>query len=339
MNVFKLEAQLDKNYVLSKSSYQFVFREKKTELYPQLGHEAFILFGDIDYFSSFGQINEFTEHLQSRSDLISNIDSWSQNFHNFVQLYHNVDIQRRTNVSETTLRMYFTQFLYSQEGGRFQKSFKFKTPLKCGEPVPPLLAGIIKFDYQPYNDSRVITAKHDVQRLIEDSHLPADRYNNFSVTSWSKRYANQEFDDILLGEIARNIGLALACVMFCTGILIADVQMCFWILVTVLLTIVNVGGVMKVSGLRCDFMLCICLLIAVGLCVDYAAHIGHHFLMMTDGSKNDRVLKTIMHIGEAIIYGAGSTIVAMCLLPFSNVVSLVTFFKVEKVVYDLNYSY
>jgi predicted RND superfamily exporter protein len=44
---------------------------------------------------------------------------------------------------------------------------------------------------------------------------------------------------------------------------------------------VDVGGFMHFWGLTIDVISCVNLVIAVGLCVDYAAHIVHCFLLQT----------------------------------------------------------
>ena len=43
----------------------------------------------------------------------------------------------------------------------------------------------------------------------------------------------------------------------------------------------DVGGFMHFWGLTIDVISCVNLVIAVGLCVDYAAHIVHCFLLQT----------------------------------------------------------
>lgn len=80
-------------------------------------------------------------------------------------------------------------------------------------------------------------------------------------------------------------------------------------------------------GLTIDLVSCIGLQLAVGLCVDYAAHIGHSFLTVT-GSRNQRALNCLMHIGEAVLYGGGSTLLALSLLATSKAYIFKSFFKI-----------
>nr|CAD7259164.1 unnamed protein product [Timema shepardi] len=63
---------------------------------------------------------------------------------------------------------------------------------------------------------------------------------------------------------------------------------------------VNVAGMMFYWGLTIDIVSCIGLELASGLCVDYAAHVGHNFLTC-NGSNNNRALKVVTDMGSAII--------------------------------------
>lgn len=89
-------------------------------------------------------------------------------------------------------------------------------------------------------------------------------------------------------------------------------------------------GFMQRWGLTIDLVSCIGLELAVGLCVDYAAHVGHTFLTVTNGDRNERTLETILHIGAAVLYGGGSTLLALAMLANSEAYTFNAFFKVRK---------
>lgn len=133
----------------------------------------------------------------------------------------------------------------------------------------------------------------------------------------------------------RNLQLALICVMCCTFLLIADLQTCFWIFICVLLTMVNVCGFMQRWGLTIDLVSCIGLELAIGLCVDYATHIGHTFLTIKRGDRHQRALKTVTSIGSAVVYGGLSTFIGVFMLSQSEAYTFQAFFKV-KLVYNNN---
>ena len=56
--------------------------------------------------------------------------------------------------------------------------------------------------------------------------------------------------------------------------------------------------------------------IAIGLCVDYAAHVGHCF-MLKSGTREERVTKCLGDVGAAVINGGISTFLAVMLLAAS----------------------
>jgi len=77
------------------------------------------------------------------------------------------------------------------------------------------------------------------------------------VTVWCKMFGPWTADKLISQELLRNIILALVCVMGTTAILIAEMQTCFWILLCVLLTLLNVCGFMYFWGLTIDVVSCI----------------------------------------------------------------------------------
>ena len=79
-------------------------------------------------------------------------------------------------------------------------------------------------------------------------------------------------------------------------------------------------------GLTIDTVSCINLILAIGLCVDYAAHIAHTFMVKT-GTKNERAAATIASIGPAVFHGGFSTFLAFIFLADSDSHVFTTFFK------------
>lgn len=79
-------------------------------------------------------------------------------------------------------------------------------------------------------------AKHRITDIIEQAHLNSGE--GFSAL-WGKQLMMWIPDEIVKAEIIRNILLALTGVMICTAMIIANFSVCFWIFVTVILTLVN----------------------------------------------------------------------------------------------------
>ena len=84
----------------------------------------------------------------------------------------------------------------------------------------------------------------------------------------------------LLGfELWRNLGLALLCVLIITFLLLAELKICFMVFICVAFTLVDVVGALHFWGTTIDPLSSVCIIMAVGLCIDYPAHIAHSFLV------------------------------------------------------------
>lgn len=86
-------------------------------------------------------------------------------------------------------------------------------------------------------------------------------------TVWAKVYANWITDEVIDVELIRNVILALISVMVCTLILIANIPICFYIFVSVLLTLVRyIVHYRKVVLFIQNFILIFCRLTFAALC-------------------------------------------------------------------------
>lgn len=87
------------------------------------------------------------------------------------------------------------------------------------------------------------------------------------------------------------------------------------------------AGFMHWWGLTIDVVSCIDLVLAVGLCVDYAAHIGHAFMCCEGESRAARAQRSLQQIGPAVFSGGFSTFLAFVLLASSDSHVFLTYFK------------
>lgn len=77
---------------------------------------------------------------------------------------------------------------------------------------------------------------HAIANLVSGMNFSSG--DGFS-TVWAKIYANWITDEVIDVELIRNVSLALVSVMACTILLIANIPTCFYIFITVLLTLVR----------------------------------------------------------------------------------------------------
>eukprot|EP00058_Branchiostoma_floridae_P014119 XP_002599607.1 hypothetical protein BRAFLDRAFT_77706 [Branchiostoma floridae] len=119
---------------------------------------------------------------------------------------------------------------------------------------------------------------------------------------------------VLQAELYRNLGIAMAAVFVITLLLLADFLGSLWVLLCVVMTLVDVGGMLHHWGLTIDTVTTNIMVIAIGLAVDYATHICHTFLIV-GGTRQ-------------VFNGGFSTFLAIVLLASSQHYVFITFFKV-----------
>ena len=85
---------------------------------------------------------------------------------------------------------------------------------------------------------------------------------------------------------------------------------------------------MHLWGIAIDTSAAVLLSVALGLAVDYSAHIAHAFMTITGESRDERVSKTIIAMGPAVFNGGFSTFLAFSILMVSKSFVFKVFFKI-----------
>jgi len=141
-------------------------------------------------------------------------------------------------------------------------------------------------------------------------------------------YIGWETNKVISKELIRNILLAGLCVFIVTLFLISNILTSLLVLVCVVASLVNLAGYMHFWGLTIDTVTTIIMVLAIGLTVDYSAHIGHGFMAARNGDRNARMQHALDEISPAVFHGGFSTILAFILLAASESYVFLTFFKV-----------
>jgi len=140
-------------------------------------------------------------------------------------------------------------------------------------------------------------------------------------------YINWETDAIVGVELIRNVGIALVCIFACTLMTLGSWRGSIFVMMCVLLTCIDVSGFMHWWGLTIDITSMNIIIISVGLCVDFCAHIVHGFLT-GHGTKAERVVYIMENIAPAVMNGGFSSLLALSLLAGSKSHIFVSFFKI-----------
>lgn len=144
------------------------------------------------------------------------------------------------------------------------------------------------------------------------------RKKDFGVPSfpWSYQFLTWETFKIIREELINNVSLCLAAVLVITTLLIGHPLCSGLVFICVTMTVVDILGCMYFWGLVIDNVSVIQTVIAIGLCVDYAAHVGHSF-MTKAGTRSERVTACLADVGAAVMNGGLSTFFAVVLLSAS----------------------
>merc|ERR1711871_1804593 len=215
-------------------------------------------------------------------------------------------------------------------GNRFESDLVFKGG--DGSDSNQVTASRFFCQYKKLNDADEQVAAMDSLRA-EVADLPADIRDKSYAFSFT--YVFFEQYKIIERELFQNLALAAGAVFIITTLLIAHIVTSTIVTICVCLTIVDILGVMWIWGLTIDGVNVIQLTLAIGLAVDYSAHIGHAFMQQqgTGGPNNTkerhlRVTTAVAEIGASVINGGISTFLAVLMLSVSRSYVFRSFFKV-----------
>jgi len=169
-----------------------------------------------------------------------------------------------------------------------------------------------------------------VNLLVDHSNISSiDGLNNVSnsVFPLAVRYSNWETDKVIGSELYQNMVSSLIAIFLTVLIFLGSLRGACIVIFCVAATIIEVAGFMHFWGLTVDVISCNTLVISIGLCVDFSAHIAHGFLSH-HGTRNQRVAATFTKVGPAVLNGGLSTLLAFILLSTSESYVCLSFFKI-----------
>ncbi|XP_035696826.1 NPC1-like intracellular cholesterol transporter 1 [Branchiostoma floridae] len=218
-----------------------------------------------------------------------------------------------------TFHQWILQFLTTDATGR---SHAGDVKLNVTTSPPTVMASRMRGTYRTLQDST-----EEIQAM--DSLIAGTDSVGFSAEAFPYmfRFPTYETNKVIQSELYRNLGIAMAAVFVITLLLLADFMGSLWVLLCVVMTLVDVGGMLHHWGLTIDTVTTNIMVIAIGLAVDYATHICHTFLIV-GGTRQERALLTLSNMGPAVFNGGFSTFLAIVLLASSQHYVFITFFKV-----------
>lgn len=308
----ELKQEFDQDRFLPPDAMLLKYKAVDTKLFPE-GIRPAIYVGKVDYFRENTKLDELYTKLNSdkykKYIVPSSVDSWYQSFKLWLA---NATYPANEQIFYSNL----TSFLNSQ--GR-----KYKADVKFDAKDNKIKASRIFFTHTKMESSKdKVAGMDDAQELAKSV-----KFDDFTPFSYTRFYAGYETNKIISWELIRNLILAGAIILIITLLLLANILVCILVLICIVLSLVNCSGYMHFWGLTVDIVTTIQLIIAIGLTVDYSAHIAHAFMSSRKGSRVERVKEAVVNIGPAVFHGGFSTFLAFVALAGSKSYVFLSFFK------------
>eukprot|EP00523_Entomoneis_sp_CCMP467_P014523 CAMPEP_0168780548 /NCGR_PEP_ID=MMETSP0725-20121227/8174_1 /TAXON_ID=265536 /ORGANISM="Amphiprora sp., Strain CCMP467" /LENGTH=926 /DNA_ID=CAMNT_0008830391 /DNA_START=34 /DNA_END=2814 /DNA_ORIENTATION=- len=162
----------------------------------------------------------------------------------------------------------------------------------------------------------------DADKQIDAMDLTRDLVQSWtdlqSAFVYSDQYVTIEGFKVISQEFFRNIFMAIGAVAVIVLITVASPLAAALITFCVVGCIVEILGFMYHLGIVIDSVSAVMLVLAVGLSVDYSAHIGHNFMTKPGDDRDERVMQTLSDVGAAVMNGAITTFLAVAILLMSE---------------------
>jgi len=208
----------------------------------------------------------------------------------------------------------------SGAGGRFGKDIIW---VDAADPQKGIKASRFAAELQPFKilkDGKVMVDDQKSVEVMDDLRSAIESWTDMpggKAFPYTYQFLSWEVFRIIRKELFTSVGLCLLAVLVIVTVIIAHPATAGLVFLCVLIVIVDILGCMHMWGLAIDNVTVIQLVIAVGLSVDYAAHIGHSF-MTKGGTNGERVIATMGDVGSAVLNGGVSTFLAVMLLSLSK---------------------
>lgn len=248
--------------------------------------------------------------------LDGSVDSWFAAFLAWMSANHAGDLTNGIVASESTFFSRLATFLDSDAGRAYQGSVKWENPAT----KTAIKASEIKYLFVDAD-----TAQENIDSM-KDTRAIAELAPQLSGISYTFPMLFWEGLVEVKAEITRNVMLAGACIFVVCLVLLASIEMSLIVLGVICMLDVCLLGGLYYTGDYINMVTAINLLLALGLSIDYAAHIAHAF-MIVEGTRDERARLALQHIGASVFNGGLTTFLATMMLSLSESYVFQVFFR------------
>ena len=155
----------------------------------------------------------------------------------------------------------------------------------------------------------------------------ADNHHNLTVTVFHPAFIFYDQYLAVWPNTRQNLLIATAA-MFVVSLLLIPHPICsLWVTFSIVSICTGVVGYMTWWGVNLDTISMINIIICIGFCVDFSAHITYAFVLSEGKTGNQRMRNALHALGYPIAQGALSTILGVSALAFSASYIFRSFFK------------
>ena len=145
---------------------------------------------------------------------------------------------------------------------------------------------------------------------------------------YAEAYLNIETEVIIGGEMVLNLSLVLVAVALVSFFVLFRPGAVLLVIVIVAVIDVDIIGAMHFWDLKVNTVTVVQLVMAVGLVVDYVAHILHYYLQQPFSlSPQQRLRAALIEIGPSVLLGCTTTFIGILPLAWASSVIFRTFFR------------
>ncbi len=168
--------------------------------------------------------------------------------------------------------------------------------------------------------------------LMEEARRIASDFPDLDVTVFTARFIMTEQYVAILPNTLQNLGIATCSMIIISLLLIPHPLVSVWVALSIVSISIGVIGYMTFWDVNLDSVSMVNLIMCIGFCVDFSAHITYAFVTSKNVERSDRVRDSLYSLGMPILQGSVSTILGVSVLGASFAYIFRTFFKIMSLV-------